>query len=263
MAGEWFKAAINEAAFALRRRKEPASGESNFVEPPLDAEALPAFARAMLASERAAQLKEKYRLQPLEKEALYLGTLFLIDLFDQLFIEQADYFSGWNRAPLRVLDVGARDFEAAPAIYLALRALGLEPQLTGVELEGAAAGAARAAMLDRWSSGQHRYLAGDIFDHRETYDLIVWLHPFLDREKLLEWGLPLRFLRPAEMLSHVDSLLAPGGVLVVVNQDAGENAAQRALFETFGRPYTSLEVPLYFRARDEPAYVHLLRSPVL
>lgn len=261
MAGDYFRSAVNEIAYRLRRRKTFGS----FVEPALEEEILPSFARAMLASERAEYLKEKYRLHPLEAHALYLGTLFLIDLFDRLFEErpELEFLGG------RVLDVGARDFESAPAIDFALRARGIVPRLTGIELDAyrtspagascAEVGTARAARL----GADHRYLAGDIFDHRESYDLILWLHPFLDREKLLEWGLPLRFLRPAAMFEHVYGLLAPGGLLLIVNQDAAEKSAQRALFEQLGKKYESLDIPLYFRARDEPAYVHLLRSPVL
>ena len=263
------RAAINEVAFLYRSRLAQArKTPRSFREPSLDLEILPSFARAMLASDRADELVEKYRLEPVTKTALHLGTLFLIDLFDRLFAAKPEYFSQLP-STARVLDVGARDFESAPAIYFAIKQLGVEPQLTGIELDAfrriaggtcADAGCARAVMLREWSSGQHRYLAEDVLAHGEHYDAIVWLHPFLDEERLLEWGLPRRFLRPRAMLEHVISLLSPRGVLMIVNQERSESAAQQSLFDEVGKVYESVELPLHFRARDEPAYVHLFAS---
>jgi hypothetical protein len=257
------RAAFNEISFVLRSKLRRAPRK--FREPELDPQLLPSFARAMIASERAADLTARYRLEPLSKSALYLGTLFLIDLFDQLYAGKPEYFSPL-KGELKVLDVGARDFEAAPAIYHALKYRGLEPSLTGIEVDGCRltasgttcrdAGLARCAALP----GRHRYLVEDVFEHRDRYQMIVWIHPFLDEERLLEWGLPRRFLQPRKMLEHVLSLLEPGGLLMIVNQEKSEREQQRALFDALGTKYQSIDVPLYFRARDEPAYVHLFSS---
>lgn len=230
-------------------------------EPPLDRASLSAFASAMLNSSRARDLSAKYRLSYLSEQHLYLGTLFLTDLFDTLREEAPEYFAELPEN-LHILEIGPKDFESAPA----LAAVFHPRQLTGVELEpdrlddygvtSSARAHARLAALNL----EHNYLGLDLFDYRGRHNFLVWLHPFLDEARLREWGLPSQAFRPRELFAHALTLLEPGAYLSVVNQERGEFEAQAALFAEHSsqfRRHRALEIPLWFRANDEPAYVHL------
>jgi hypothetical protein len=237
-------------------------------EPPLDLQRLSAFAASMLASERARVLTEKYRLQALRQKSIYLGTLFLVDLFDQLFAEAPEYFAGLSENPT-VLEIGAKDFESAPSLVAVFPGA----KLTGVELEpdrletdhletGVSSQDRARARLSALGSG-HRYFGKDIVEYFERHEVVIWLHPFFDETRLREWGLPASALRPGVLFEHALSLLRPNALLLIVNQERSEDEAQRALFALHSsrfRAYRALEVPLWFRARDEPAYVHLARA---
>lgn len=212
-------------------------------EPPLIRERLPGVARALIDGARAKELTERYRLERYASSMLYLGTLHLIDLLDRLKLRK-------YRNP-RVLEVGSHDFESAPALHAYFGGT-----LTGIELVPQRELA--ESRLQLIGGAPHRYLAGDVLEHQERYDVIVWLHPFLDRERLLEWGLAERHLRPRELYSHVRSLLRPGGLLLIVNQEESESRAQRALLEELGGVFESHEIELYFRGSEKPAYVHLV-----
>jgi hypothetical protein len=66
------------------------------------------------------------------------------------------------------------------------------------------------------------------------YGVVLWFLPFVVEGALRSWGLPRRFFAPEALFRHVLARVAPGGVLLVVNQGEGERDAQRALFEGAG-----------------------------
>lgn len=74
-----------------------------------------------------------------------------------------------------------------------------------------------------------RFVAGDVRELDGPWALVTWLLPFLTPGPLVAWGLPDRHLRPAELVRHVVDRVAPGGVLLVVNQGEEEHALQLAL----------------------------------
>ena len=84
------------------------------------------------------------------------------------------------------------------------------------------------------------YRVGCVTEVPGAFGLVTWFLPFVTVEPLLCSGLPRRFYQPAALLEHVWSLVAPGGALVVVNQERDEDEAQRALFAAASIPAISL-----------------------
>ncbi len=95
-----------------------------------------------------------------------------------------------------------------------------------------------------------RYVAGDVREILlpEGFAVITWFLPFLFDDPAEAWGFPLPLLQPEATLRHVLGLLQPGGVLLVVNQGAEEQAEQGRLLREAG-------------AAAEPAGVESCFSP--
>jgi hypothetical protein len=85
-----------------------------------------------------------------------------------------------------------------------------------------------------------RFVADDVRNVAGPWALATWWLPFLTPGPLEAWGLPARFLVPAELLEVVRSRILPGGALFVVNQGEEEGALQGRLFDQLGMRATSL-----------------------
>ncbi|MNT68548.1 hypothetical protein D3C72_2067920 [compost metagenome] len=81
-----------------------------------------------------------------------------------------------------------------------------------------------------------RYRAQDVRAYDRPVDVAFMLYPFLFEDDHRAWGLPRRYLRPAELLAHVSGLVKPGGTLVIANQGAAERERQHALLAEAGLP---------------------------
>lgn len=131
----------------------------------------------------------------------------------------------------RALDVGSKNGAYFPGL---LAAQPREWDL--VELDAhrrTIFGTTRRALgeaMVRESKGS-RFIAGDVRTLSGPYAVITWFLPFLSEAPLDAWGLPMRELVPDQLLTHVVSLLSPGGALLIVNQGEHEAELQRALFE--------------------------------
>lgn len=263
------------SAFVSRFRRS--AGVEARVDIALDRPIAPlnAFAEAALGSTRATALERRYGFARAvgPRSSLHLGTLFLLDLLDRTALARPEAFARLPIAP-EVLDVGARDFESALALALFIArfdpARPRAPRLTGIELDaeaetrpGLSCRAASRAHLARARAcipGEHRYLEGDVLEHVGRYDLVTWLHPFVDAERLVEWGLAPGHFRPRELHAHVAGLLRPAGLLVIVNQDPDENEAERALLAELDVRVDAFTLEPFFRAREVPCFVHLVSS---
>lgn len=247
--------------------------------------------RESLASTRADQLRTQYdlaRFEPRLRRESFISVLYFADLLDSIFnASELLNESRWPKpeggepAPqLRILDIGSKNFECAPALASVVgrrlgdsRAGGLT--LAGIELDAfriyrnfhsradvghyfsRLAGDANQRGSEK-ETRSHRYIAGDLLKHEGTYDLITWFHPFLDAYPLLHWGLPRGRLRPRELFDHALGLLAPGGCCVILNQEEHERDTQRALIEAGGAEFEAFEITLVFRGKARIGYVFVL-----
>jgi len=131
--------------------------------------------------------------------------------------------AAWPAEQGRVLDVGCKNFYYAAALAAAFR----PAQLMGLELEGHRRyrdGHRRsdyAAFYTGQISGA-RYCVGDICDWREKADLVSCWYPFVFAEVAVAWGLPLSAFAPQRFFPALANAVAPGGLLLVVNQGLAE-----------------------------------------
>ncbi len=129
---------------------------------------------------------------------------------------------------LTVADIGARNFAFAPTLDAHFMALGYQATIHGIEVD------AYRRLIDFHTRADYgHYFAKSIrsgFYH--PIDFLAWnyplhvgflLNPFVTREALLAWGLPLSELQPEKIFHHAYSLLKPqNGVLVLSNVDEDE-----------------------------------------
>ena len=176
---------------------------------------------------RLAALSERYDLSTLAEVCTITEayqSLDRLDLLDQYV----------KATPPGGLDVGALNWT-----YLTALVTFKPGPWEGVELDAFQ----RYISFDtRGAQARHRakrypdatYTVGNIMEHRGAWGLVTWFFPYVTPGPLVSAGLPDRFFDPQEMLTHVWSLVAPGGSLFVMNVDANENAHQRALFQRSG-----------------------------
>jgi hypothetical protein len=105
------------------------------------------------------------------------------------------------------------------------------------------------------------FISADVRTLKGPYSVVTWFLPFLTIEPLRAWGLPQSQFVPPLLLRHVMSLLAPGGVLLVVNQGEREAALQRQLFETMGcRPQSLGQLDSVLSPFRRPRFAFLWRA---
>lgn len=252
---------LNPFTFAVRNALR--FRRAGYREGPLDLASLSPSLRADLTSPRARALEARFGLgayKPRLGHAAYTKSLFALDVLERIpALAPVD--------SLRLLDIGAKNFEAAPGLHgFASRLSYAFPSLTGVEIDAYPIYRnlySRADAAHYYLSllpGEHRYVAGDIRTHAGQYDLIAWFFPFLTPSPLLWWGLPRRYLAPEANFRHVLGLLAPGGTLVTVNYPNEEADIQRELFCDAGlRPWTALAEGLIGRG-GQAVYISAHRA---
>ncbi len=175
-------------------------------------------------------------------------SLYVLDLLDRHGLADPA-----GTATGRALDVGSKN-----GAYLPGLATGWSHGWDAVELDAhrrywtlrtrRAHGEAMAAAFPGC-----RFHATDVRCLTGSYARITWFLPFVLEGPHQAWGLPAASFAPAEVLAHVLGLLAPGGTLLVVNQDEVEAEAQEALFDhVLRREAPPTEAPSH-RAIREPS----------
>lgn len=285
--------AANPLFFALRRRL--AFRRRGYAESPRsDARPAPEVA-AWMGSPRALDVSTRFELGDFRERlspATYATVHQFADLLDAIFDQvralgmaiapagpdDTPHTGGPGEAtgdggpPLRALDIGSKNFDAAPAIHRVLRREtgGLRPIcLTGIEIDAHRVYRSlhsRKDVADYYLSlitepeAPHRFLAADYLGHADRYHVVTWFKPFLTPYAHLRWGLPARLLRPEAMTRHLLSGLVEGGVAIIVNQNHHEAKIQRDLLNAAGASFHSLTLAEVSRRTDEPAHVHLVRA---
>ncbi|RMG19511.1 MAG: hypothetical protein D6729_05015 [Deltaproteobacteria bacterium] len=236
----YLRAPTNALGFALRRRGLPLRRI-----PQLKNESkqdlfsyLPEAEAAVLAA-RERDLRARYQLQGFRRASTRL-----------------DYRDGlWRIAALetalegvspprvrRVVDVGSKNFSyVLPLLHFVrhwsgqrdFELHGVEVDPGGVYVDGHTRAEYAAAYLRQAGAGEIHFMDFLDFDLGPV-DLLTWFFPFVTREALLWWGLPLKLFRPGRLLDHALALLAPGGILLAVHQTPREQALWCDLLEARG-----------------------------
>lgn len=262
MAVETLLDQANKSAFSLRNRTRPMSGKvrmrRNWKEDELFA-FLPPEQR-MEAHAIEADLCEQYHLEEwknLLSAADYRKNLYMIELLQGTLAESADF---WKYPTLRLLDVGAGNWAYAIALYQFFQyQQSTKPRkiyLTGIELDPYRIDADGYSNVDYALSyidqiASHcRYQIQDVLEYHppEPYDVILQFLPFVLQAAHLTWGLPLTYFRPLEQLTHLKTLIRPGGVLVVANEVIQEYETQQQLFQQ-ANIQAQLKGPFYSNIR--------------
>jgi len=226
---------LNPAAFALRQGVR--FRRAGYREGPLDLRRVSPRLREQLESPRVHALATKFGI-PTDTlaHAAYTKSLFVCDVLDRLCGERGLKIPGGT-----VLDVGSKNFEAAPGLHHAAQTLsGTNISLTGVEIDAfpvyrnlhSRADAAQY-YLDLLP-GTHHYVSGDLRTLDSKFGLITWFFPFVTPSPLLWWGLPERHFAPEENFRHVLAQLASGGTLILTNYTPEESEIQAGLFAKAG-----------------------------
>lgn len=142
--------------------------------------------------------------------------------------------------PLRCLDVGVKNWTTAPALATLLyESAGESFELSGIELaperknpDGSLCG--DRALENSEFIRQAKLLPGDVCRLHQGYDVISLWSPYLFEESFKAEKLPLELFKPQALLSHlITTLLAPGGTLLISNQDPLEFQTQADMLVPF------------------------------
>ncbi len=206
-------------------------------------------------------------------EQRVLETLTYLHWLDQIFQQHPHFFQGLTSCqpdagqPFRWLDVGAKNWAYVEALDGFIRqqlsknadkAKLLAPvaetsaptyELDGVELDPhrrytnlqTRAQAAQAFIQHLPHAAYH---AGAIQQWQQPADIISLFLPFVFEEPHLAWGLPLNHFAPQALLNHLLDLLAPGGLLIVVNQGEVEAKAQASLWSQVQAAHPNLRLQI-------------------
>jgi hypothetical protein len=83
-----------------------------------------------------------------------------------------------------------------------------------------------------------RYIPNRFERQPGAFQFVTLLFPFVFLRDHLKWGLPRSMFAPEHLLDEAWASVAPGGLLVIVNQGEAEHAAQRDRLQKAGIPVT-------------------------
>lgn len=157
------------------------------------------------------------------------------DVLEQCFVKQ-------SLVKVNCLDIGCKNWFYAKGEYSFFKSFCDEVYLDGVEID---AHRLYSNFYSRFEVAKFytkdllntKYIAGDLLDINDKYDYIIWFLPFVFKEPLLYWGLPLRHFCPKTLLSHAYFLLKDGGQMLIVNQGKDEMREQKRLLEELTIPF--------------------------
>jgi len=136
-----------------------------------------------------------------------------------------------------VCDVGTKNFSIAPVIDRLFIEKNHAVKIHGIEIDGyrRLRNFYTRADYARYFAQKAREAAFhpmDFLEFTEKVDAVFLLNPFVTKEPLLAWGLPLGLLKPAEMFSHAYGLLKEKKGFMVLgcpSEEEMEVASQYAL----------------------------------
>lgn len=126
-----------------------------------------------------------------------------------------------DHSPLIVTDIGARNFVFGPVIDDVFKKYQREAVVHGIEIDAHRLlwGFHSRADFGEYYARKMRegfYHAIDFLKWNQPTDIAFLLNPFVSKEPLLSWGLPLSKLRPQEVFNHtMKTLKAKAGILIL------------------------------------------------
>ena len=128
---------------------------------------------------------------------------------------------------LIVADIGARNFAFAPEIDRIFNKLNRSAEINGIEID-----AHRLLEGFRSRKDYGEFYAAKIRDgHFYATDFLKWerplhiaffLNPFVSEEPTIDWGLPVKTLKPNQMFDHTHTLLSPTEGLMLLSSPSPE-----------------------------------------
>ena len=181
--------------------------------------------------DREKYLFEKYDLENVKASGTrrnYLENLYMLDILDKYLC--INHFEN-----LKAIDIGSSNWFYAKGQYHFFKDKSSNITLRGIELDANRLNTKlysrkEIARFHTKSLKNAEYISGSFLDHKEKYDFIIWILPFVFEYPLSKWGLPMSYFKPVEMLNHAYSLLEKGGQMFIVNQGEQEYNAQKALY---------------------------------
>lgn len=185
--------------------------------------------------DREKYLYEKYDLSKVKSSTTcknYLENLYLLDILD-LFLN-IDFQDNLN-----ILDVGSSTWSYVKSQYQFFKKNSTSLCLNGIELDANRLNTRfysrkEVAKFHIKNLENTNYTEGDFLEHKERYDYIIWILPFILEYPLFRWGLPIKYFRPEEMLKHAHCLLKDGGQMIIINQGEEEYKTQKLLYDKLG-----------------------------
>ncbi len=154
---------------------------------------------------------------------------------------------------LAVLDIGSKNWSYVSAQHAFFKNHAKNFTLTGIELDAyrlypnfySRFEAAKFYIKDLSGTS---YIAGNLLDLNQKFDVIAWFLPFLSEHPHKSWGLPMKYFNPQALFLHAYSLLNPQGVMFIINQGEEEYKIQQNLLQKLGISYTQIgEIQSEFR----------------
>ena len=229
-------------------------------------EALPPWAQAAaLAAEQ--RMRDTYDLKTLYQNSTvenYRENLYYLALLETA----AERAAIGLPEEIRAADVGASRWFYVQALNSFLRQWGTasarQVMLEGYEIDAYRVYQDFYSRLDH--AGAHAaglanttYIPAAFNAQPGALDFISLFFPFVFPTDHDKWGLPTDLFQPQQLIEDCLSSLAPGGVLVVVNQGEAEHRAQLAMFETCGEsPQATFEFQSELFSYDLPRFVSVL-----
>ena len=210
-------------------------------------------------------LKNKYGLFLSQNTTrrLFLLNLYYLNIFDK-------YLSKKTTNNASILDIGSKNWEYVKSEYIFFQSFIKNFNLNGIELD---AYRMCSNFYNRYEIAKFytkdlpntNYIRGDLLEHQQKYDYIIWILPFITKYPLVKWGLPLKYFKPQEMLKHAYNLLNPEGELLIINQGEEEYAIQQDLIGELDIPKIYLplgEIEDSFDLFKNKRYCSKLTKPI-
>lgn len=141
-----------------------------------------------------------------------------------------------------VLDIGSKNWSYVNGLHKYFKNVYGEFVLDGIELD---AYRLNANFYSRFEVAKYymknlsnvTYMADNLLNLNKKYDFITWFLPFVSKNPLIFWGLPLEYFCPEKLLLHAYNLLNENGQMLIVNQGENEAKIQENLLLKFNISY--------------------------